>query len=288
MNASAKKALRIDGNLRYFGAKSFVVAIKTSMARVKLCRIQFGGDGSIYVPFPYSKTKRGVVGAVRSEPASGTQVQLNIAKAGVAVEQDVKFTHHVSGIVQFSRTGMGVPLPRRRSFPLSGIGHLFELQVYWLSGLTWVADIKPRDLVLEFNFGARHPTGVFLRAEWRTKANVQTNAVPAGGTVGPTSEALNIEGRTRGRVVFIGPPKDCPLQSHVVTLTAEEVPIPVGISTPTMIFLGGYDDQHATRAPNISTITGALAFMYPYTGPDLPTAEAGQAVAPADPAAGTS
>lgn len=134
-----------------------MLAIISPFARVKLCRLTFGSDGSLYVQFPYFGNKTGVVSELQLNQREGEEVPYDLGASGIDVLTDVKYSHHASGIVQFSKENQGF-LPRRRSFCLKdGTGVLFMFFVYQLKGFRWVDEIKKKDLILPLRFIDRHP-----------------------------------------------------------------------------------------------------------------------------------
>lgn len=78
-------------------------------AKVDLCRIIFGGDGSYYVTAPYHPAKRALAGIYEVNYAARINVLSLIEGAEVAVldddEQRLKIAHHVDGFLQFSGEG---------------------------------------------------------------------------------------------------------------------------------------------------------------------------------------
>ena len=260
-------AIVTQGNLSYYCAQSTVVSIRTSLAEVKLCRIQFGSDGSIYVPFPYLKLKRGILSEVVDLPPPEGPFKLELAKNGVAVDYDVKFSHHASGVVRFSRTGADDVWPRRKSFPLSTeIGKVFQLQVDRLSGLDWVTKIQAKELPLVFSFPDQHPMGVILIAGWRRKDDIMSSGRPIGVMVGPRSDGIHRKTGAVNRWAFLGQPPASPLQDHVLMLAVEAAPAIDSCTTPTMVFFGGFDPHEEKPGRIVKRSKGLLAFMYPFTG----------------------
>jgi hypothetical protein len=261
-----------DG-LRYFAAANTVVSVRTPFARVKICRIAFGKrDGSVYVAFPYLREKSGLLAGVEIDPEARTPHTFDLGRDGVRVSTDVKFSHHTSGVVQFSKTGGPTGLPRRASFPLTGpIGMLFQLHAYWLHGFTWQDAANPRDFLLPYEFREEHPLGIRLEGRWLRKRDIREHGfwVPGarGDHTGPTTESIHRPTGTRENVVFVGQPRGFPLREHVLVLTVAPVPVPQGADHPTMVFFGGFDQHELTPAHPTADIRGCLAFMYP-AGPD--------------------
>src|SRR5688572_25658791 len=109
-----------EGQLRFFRTEHAVVLIRTPDATYKLARLTFGGDGSIYVQFPYLEAKAGVIAELPVDKTVIGPVTYDLANLGETVDTDVKFSHHASGQVRFSKTGHRIATPPRQSFPLNG------------------------------------------------------------------------------------------------------------------------------------------------------------------------
>jgi hypothetical protein len=62
--------------------------------------------------------------------------------------------------------------------------------------------------------------------------------------------------------MLIGQPADSPLREHVLMISAEEIPLPDGVDSPSAIFMGGWD-HHENTPPKSAKM---LVFMYPYLG----------------------
>lgn len=252
-----EEATVCDNGVRYFAARNIVLGVRSPLARVKLLRIAFGTDGSIYVSFPYMKEKRGLVSRLTNPSSSTRGFTYSLTEQGVSVPVDLKFAHHASGRVHFSRDGFKARLPRGDSFALaSGAGEIFQLHIQWLHGFAWLDEPKSKDLYVGFTFSQQHPFALRVVAEWVPKAIVSANAVGASGDPpGPRVEAIHKATGKPRYLIFLGQPAGSPLAEHVLALNVEPVPIPEGADTPGMIFLA--------RPPG-----GELAFIYPYTGPD--------------------
>jgi hypothetical protein len=107
-----------EDRLRFWTAPSTTVLVTTPLGAFKLFKIMFGEDGSIYVPFPYLDTKRGIL--TEADPATEADPKtLQLRRNGVVVDYDVKFAHHASGIVHFSKSGEKDLLPRLRSISVA-------------------------------------------------------------------------------------------------------------------------------------------------------------------------
>jgi len=261
---NADDAIVSERNLSYYCASSVVVSVQTPLANVKLCRIQFGGDGSIYVPFPYLNSKRGLLSEVVEHPPAAGPFTYDLSKNGVVVDYDVKFSHHTSGVVRFSRTGKEDPWPRRKSFPLAEeIGRVFQVQVDRFGGLEWVTKVQRKELPLVFSFPDEHPMGVTLVAEWRRKDDIMSSGSPPGVHIGPRSAGMHRHTGAVNRWAFVGQHRTSPLQEHVLMLSVQSVPAIDGAHSPTMVFFGGLDPHEHKPGRTVSGSSGFLAFMYP-------------------------
>ena len=249
-----------DGPLRYHAAADTTVYAVTLKGRYKLFRILFGKDGSIYIPFPYLDTKRGVLSAV--DPAiQPNPKKLDLKRDGVVVTEDVKFSHHTSGIVQFSKSGGQDLLPRRRSFRLDGpIGRIFDLHVYWMHGFKQLALKKnKRTLLLPFDLRDKERTSLRISGEWRRKRDIVDNLEPGGRWLGPRVSAVERKTGRERHFLLLGQPSSRPLIDHVLMLSAEDVQHADGAVSPTMIFMGGWDHHEGTPPATPKM----LSFMYP-------------------------
>ena len=259
------------GRLRYLVGDQILLFAKTGFGARKICRILFGGDGSIYVPFPYIREKRGLLSAVDDDPSATGPVTYDLATNGKVVDYDIKYSHHTSGIVQFSRSGKEALLPRRRAFPLDGFGGtVFMATAFYLRGLDPLAGkTKDGELRVGLDFQDTHPFGIQIFAEWVRKERLLQRTQAGDWPVGPVADGMDSKGNKR-RFVFLGQGLESPLQDHLLVISGGEVPVPATVDRPTMIFFGGID------RPNVEK-PGALAFMFPC---DRPVGPANMALNP--------
>jgi hypothetical protein len=254
--------VNVDQGVAYFAVRETVVFATTPFMDVKLCRISFGADGSVYVSFPYSSAKRGLLSRAVDPPKTSSPVTYDLSQEGVVVPVDVKFSHHASGAVGFSRTGLKSRLPRQQSFPLeSGEGVIFQLHVQWLGGFTWTNAKKSRTPRLGFEFRDEHPFGLRVEGQWLRKAVVARNTF--GTTSEPPGPRVQAVRRATGvskYFIFIGQPAPLPFNDHVLAMSVEPVPLPTGADSTGMIFVGGFGHDPETLRPS------SLCFMYPYEG----------------------
>ena len=251
-----------EGRLRFAVARDFAVRAQTPHGTFKLFKIMFGPDGSIYVPFPYLTVKRGLLAEVdpSQEPDPKT---ISLRRPGsVVVDYDVKFSHHLSGCVQFSKSGGTDLLPRRWSFRLDGpIGNLFVFNAFRLDGFAKTTKTKPKEMTLNLSF-PQHPTSVQVAAGWFGKAEIEENMLAKDGIIGPDVTVIERATGVTKRCLLIGQPRTSPLQDHVVMLSAREVQMASGMDGSGAVFWGGYD-PHEGKAPETPRM---LVFQYPYEG----------------------
>ncbi len=263
-------AVESDGRLSYYAARECVIVLITPLAKFKVCRINFGKDGSIYVSFPYCKEKSGILSELQPPDGATGPITYNLDCGGMRVSTDTKFSHHRSGAVQFSKTGFFRKAPRRQSFPLDGpIGHVFDLNVYWPAGFDLLEKPKKKDLHLAFGFRDRHPVAVLINAQWRRKADILANTDPPHGKVSPSTEVTHRESGLVRRVHFLGQPQGYPLRDHLLMITGGEVQLPTGADRTGMVFVGGWN-THEDVGDSSTPRKDALVFMYPAGGRPVP------------------
>jgi hypothetical protein len=208
-------------------------------------------------------------------PEAKGPLTIDLKEHGRVSTHQVKFTHHPTGEVLFSKTGRVRSEIRRQSFPLSGpIGHLFQLHAYWLSGFELLSEerLKRKKLYLPFRIEAKIPAGIVLSAQWRRKAAILDNveAASARSTVGPAPKALDRPTGKRTQLFLLGQPANSPLQDHLIVIECDEAPPPSGVEASTMILMGGWD-PHEVQEPGLkpsAPATGFLTFMYPAGRPE--------------------
>ena len=87
-----------------FRAERIVCVIKTNNKRYKAFQIAWGGDGSLYVTFPYFPHREGILTSFML-PGDGRQhTVLNLEEGGKVASHLVKYSHHPSGQANFSQT----------------------------------------------------------------------------------------------------------------------------------------------------------------------------------------
>lgn len=264
----AQAEIAIEGRLRFYRCDKAVILAKTPMGAHKIARITFGKDGSIYVQFPYLDKKDGVIAELPVDPDVEGPVTYRLGDLGTRVATDVKFSHHASGEVRFSKTGHRITAPTRQSFPLDGpIGRVFELSLFDLTGFAEFSTTKKNTAYLGFNFpdGA---DGLVLRAQWRRKADIVANIHPPGQMAGPATTAVHRRTGIEEAIYFFGAPLDRPNQDHVLVITSAPVEPAKGADRPSMVFLGGWDPHEQAPGEEPRRLGNCLAFLYPIDVPE--------------------
>lgn len=215
------------------------MVVVTPLGKFELFKIIFDKkDGSIYVPFPYLTTKRGLLAEV--DPAASADPKVLDLKAGIVVDYDVKFAHHASGVVHFSKSGKHDLFPRRKSYPLKdAIGRLFEFHFYWLAGFAMLSskeEVSDAQITLQFE---THPTSLCVAVEWRRKQSVLDNTETPSTRIGPRAEVIRRSDGARLRFLLLGQPRGYPLQDHLIFISVSEIAAAQGADKPTAIFFGG-------------------------------------------------
>jgi hypothetical protein len=268
--STADRFVKEEGRLRYFSKSKAVVVVQTPLGCHKLCHIAFGKDGSIYVDFPYFGHGPGIVSRIEfPEPRVGP-VTVDLKPGGKLASNQVKFSHHPTGRVLFSKTGRVRSEIRRDSFRLDGpIGYLFQLHAYWLSGFALLEAKKTTRLYLPFMIEEKIPSGVVLIAQWRRKADI-LESIEGAGFAGPCPMAIHRRTGAKMQLILLGQPSNHALQGHVMLLDCQLTePLP-GVENPMMLFLGGWD-PHEVQDPGTGISmphTGFLTFMYPCGSPE--------------------
>jgi hypothetical protein len=261
-----------EDRLRYFGATESTVTVEADGRHVQVCTISFGGDGSVYVAFPYFPSSSGIVSAVELPSVLSATIKLDLMKGGRVTSHQVKYAHHRSGIAQFSQTGKVRPEVRRYSFPLDGpSGHLFQLQLYHIGQLRAYdsAEARHRRAYLHFRRAEGPTPAVVISAQWLRKIDLLEKAIAVDGAVGPAAPIPDPATNSLPAPYYlVGPPKGTGVGSHLLVLGCATVEMLAGTTGPTMLFLGGWDLHEPHPNGTIPQQHGCLAFMYPVSDPE--------------------
>ena len=115
-------------------AERYVIAVRTTTGSHKLFQIvPAKSDGSLFVTFPYYRHGGGQMGEVRLDANKSYPSSLTVGDGFSVSTHYVKYSHHPSGLAQFSLSGKVRSSVRKASVPLSeASGHLFTFMVQGL------------------------------------------------------------------------------------------------------------------------------------------------------------
>lgn len=122
------------GRLQAYAAERYVIAARTIKDSRKIFQIvPSKSDGSLYITFPYYRHGGGQMGEVQLDANEPYDSGLTIGDGFLVSTHYVKYSHHPSGLAQFSLSGKVRSSVRKQSVPLSNAsGHLFTLMVQGL------------------------------------------------------------------------------------------------------------------------------------------------------------
>lgn len=223
-----------------------------------LCQIQFRRNGSLFVQFPYFSESAGILADVRFAVSSEGASVMRLEDTGRATTHLVKYHHPPDGNAHFSQDDKIVSTIRRKSFPLTNPGLLWELHAFGLYGFEAASKQRVRKdrAYIPAVFTDGLPDRLVLSGDWRLRATVEETLIDGPG---PT---VTIPGRRNASIkaTLLGPPAGFSLDSYVLALNMGIPPPVESVDRPTMIFMGGWDSP---AAANTNPGTGCLSFMYP-------------------------
>jgi hypothetical protein len=117
--------------LKAYLAERYVIAVRTTSGSRKLFQIvPSKNDGSLYITFPYYRHGGGQMGEVQLAANKAYPSALTVGDGFSVSTHYVKYSHHPSGLAQFSLSGKVKSSVRKISVPLSDAsGHLFTFMV---------------------------------------------------------------------------------------------------------------------------------------------------------------
>ncbi len=260
-----QRFLRQKGRLRVYAAAEATLVLGSDAGWCQLCQMGFSSDGSFHVAWPYLAVSEGIVAEV-DFPANHTAgpATLSLTEKGRFTTQRVKYSHHRSGLAQFSLTGKVRNDVRRKSFPLTGpIGQLFHLQCHSPAAFKALGRLKPHRLYITFLVAGPQPADFLIRGGWHRKDAIVANIYGAG-RVGPVAPYKDRRSGEEGPMTFWSPPLECPVADHIIGVLGDPVAAPTGMEEPGLVLLGGLDEHESPiGGPPAPPIRGGLAAMYP-------------------------
>jgi hypothetical protein len=248
-----------DGRFQYLSANSFVVGIGSIDHQFKVCSIQFGGDGSIYVSPSFAR-QPGVLSEITFTKDASSGSLVDMTAQGKLVTHVAKLSHHPTGDAGFSQTGKVMRRVHRQSFPLaSGSGKVFDLKVMNLSQFPPLKEYGPDRGVIRFQFQTTMPEAVILTGRWIRKQDLLADIADGDPVIGPLV-MVSTSGSAAAPVLrfLAGQPATYPFRDHLLILGVASGE-PSKSSEPAMILAGGFDHPLPGRGP-----VGAIAWLYPF------------------------
>lgn len=240
-------------------AERIVCVIKRGDKRYKAFQIAWGGDGSLYVNFPYFPHREGILTSFVLAGDGRQETVLKLEQSGKVVSHLVKYSHHPSGQANFSQTGRVRTEIKRQSVPLSEHnGHIFTLQIQGIErlkpadeGRDSISTVK-RALI---DFPAPAAPAVKFVARWFhvSKILLDRPTPVVGPWIGTRDPDDNM-----GQACLIGRPESTDKQFLAVSLLPQAE---LGHEREILIFQGGFDAR--AKMDNIYENAGGLMFKYP-------------------------
>jgi len=252
-----------------FRAKLYVIAFDIGNIKYKILQIFFGGDGSIFVNFPYYKKTEGVVSLVTYSKNMTLPADLSLEPRGKVTSHLVKYSHHVSGEALFSQTGHVRTETRKKSIPLHDKkGHIFTVQLQGINHFEVAGEKDSRTsstkrTTLSFNLGNSEPEATKIVGRWYSNEQIIANRFANTSPmfeVGPKAPIKTSNGKQQWGFL-LAPPIDNPSKNYVLILTCEKIPKLNKKEFTTLTFIGGFD--HSDIINNMNVDTRFLALLYP-------------------------
>jgi hypothetical protein len=241
-----------------------VCVVKVGDQRVKAFQVFFGGDGSLFVTFPYFRHRIGIL-SQSAIPANGArQSQVNLEQGGKVTSHRVKYSHHPDGRAHFSQTDKIITAIKRQSIALDAQhGHMFSLLIQGFDALDVADAVKdtgtsPKRTVIDFQI--EQPEAIKFVGRWFDVSRMRfSNPTP---TVGPTLTTVDPNGVRRNACLLASPYANA---KHVLAVTCEPIP-KLGPEPEVFLFYGGFDPAETMTDPTKEA--GFLAFLYPLSEAD--------------------
>ena len=259
------------GNVDAIRSGRVVCVVTTGDLRVKAFQILFGGDGSLFITFPYFRHRTGIL-SVSAIPATGKrQSQVNLEQRGKVTSHLVKYSHHPDGRAHFSQTGKIVTVIKRQSIALEKQhGHMFSLLIQGLRALD-TADprkdtvMSSKRAVVDFAVGSSE--AIKFAGHWFDVNEMRFNNPTL--TIGPTLLTTDPDGIQRNACLFASPNANT---RHVLAITCEPIS-KLGPEPEIFLFYGGFDPAQTMK--DATKEAGFLAFLYPLSEADKMTERLG-------------
>ncbi len=232
----------------------------------KIFQISFGKDGSIYANFPYYKYNDGILSICTFPARNRTTSTINLIPGGKVTLNQIKYSHHASGLAHFSKAGYLKPIVSKQSIALNqASGHIFTVQFQGIDDFRKVIDDgkpftrrkKRYNAILKFSIEEKKDEAFKILGYWYSldKLESRINDKVEGPGVSFEKNGKRYSG------FLIAPPSGNILENHVLSVLIEELPMIDKKNYSTLTFLGGFDPPEIVN--DISKDTNFLAFIYP-------------------------
>jgi hypothetical protein len=251
-------------HLNIYSAPKYVVSVRTKRDSRKIFQvISAKNDGSVYITFPYYRADGGQMGEVCLDANRTYPSDLIVGDDFSVSTHFVKYSHHPSGLAQFSLTGKVRSTVRRPAAPLGAVnGHFFTLMVKGLSHFEIRTEeekqfSRKRGLV-EFGLDCDLNQSLKFMGYYYSERELAARAVYGDKT--PWIAAVTPDGR---KIMSIGLATNYTHQGErtYLMLTGERVPSVTESQDVFLSFMGGFDPPEIAFDPGRAT--SFLMFIYP-------------------------
>ena len=232
----------------------------------KIFQISFGKDGSLYVNFPYYKHNDGILSICTFPAKNRTASTIDLIPGGKVTLNQIKYSHHASGLAHFSKAGYLKPVVSKQSITLNqACGHIFTVQFQGIDDFKKVVDDgKPftrrkrrNNAILKFPIEEKKDEAFKILGYLYSLDELESRL--NGKVEGPVANFEKNGKRYSG--FLIAPPTGNVLENHILLVFIEELPIIDKKNYSTLTFLGGFDPLEIVN--DIKKDSKFLAFIYP-------------------------
>jgi len=246
-------------------AERYVIAVRTTSNTRKLFQIvPSKSDGSLYITFPYYRRGGGQMGEALLEANETYPSGLTVGDDFSVSTHYVKYSHHPSGLAQFSLSGKVRSSVRKASVPLSNAsGHIFTFMV---QGLGKFDVRKPEESgklkrgLVEFGLDCDLSQSLKFVGHYFSERELASRAAFNSGRDTPWTLAVTPDGRSLMSSALATSYFHNGERRYLM-LTAERVPQITESQEVFMSFMGGFDPPNVVNDPKVPT--SFLMFIYP-------------------------
>lgn len=257
-------------------SKEYVIVANIGGDHRLLFKVLFGSQGDLYVPLPNFTPLSAILGHYFLPGHGESTAQFEMRVDGYTTSRNIKYSHHVSGVAQFSGDPKLVrTLVRTPSVPLADAeGHLFTIQVKGSKQFQPATREKdrmqsdPKRTVVDFGFNPATFTGAQFVGLWKRRSRL-----------GPRPEHV-ASSRSHGPVVsfdigfgpmptyLIAPPPSCQFGNRILLLSCVPEDIPSPGHESLLLMYGGFDPREIVL--DLTRDSTIIAAKYPPSAAELP------------------